>query len=149
MGPTMGHAIGGVMCVKGHAMGGVMCVKGHAMGGVMCVKGHHMGGVVCSWVITWVGSCVRGSLHGWGHVWGRPSDNGATHSGKGSTCSKLFVRQGFCGWPGGPKLKHDYWSNTDGFLHRAAAETPPPQTSERTSEFLSERFSQRWIPKPP
>ena len=52
-------------------------------------------------VITWVGSCVRGSLHGWGHVWGHPSDNGATHSGKCSICSKLFVRQGFCGWRGG------------------------------------------------
>ena len=51
-------------------------------------------------VITWVGSCVRGSLHGWGHVWGHPSDDGATHSGKGSICSKLFVRQGFCGWSG-------------------------------------------------
>ena len=51
-------------------------------------------------VITWVGSCVRGSLHGWGHVWGHPSDNGVTHSGKGSICSKLFVGQGFCGWPG-------------------------------------------------
>ena len=50
-------------------------------------------------VITWVGSCVRGPLHGWGHVRGHPSDNGATHSGKGSICSKLFVRQGFCGWP--------------------------------------------------
>ena len=35
-------------------------------------------------VITRVGSCVRGSLHGWGHVWGHPSDTGATHSGKGS-----------------------------------------------------------------
>ena len=51
-------------------------------------------------VITWVGSCVRGSFHGRGHVWGHPSDNAATHSGKGSICSKLFVRQGFCGWPG-------------------------------------------------
>ena len=51
-------------------------------------------------VITWLGPCVRGSCDGWGHVWGRPSDNGATHSGKGSMCSKLFVRQGFCGWPG-------------------------------------------------
>ena len=50
MGPTMGHAMGGVMCVKGHAMGGVMCVKGHNMGGVMCS--------VCSWAITWVGSCM-------------------------------------------------------------------------------------------
>ena len=39
-------------------------------------------------------------LHAWGHVWGRPSDSGATHSGKGSICSKLIVRQGFCGWPG-------------------------------------------------
>ena len=29
-----------------------------------------------------------------------PSDNEATHSGKGSICSKLFVRQGFCGWSG-------------------------------------------------
>ena len=28
MGPTMGHAVGG-SCVMGHAMGGVMCVKGH------------------------------------------------------------------------------------------------------------------------
>ena len=55
--------------------------------------------------ITWVGSCVRGSLHGWGHVWGRPSDNGATHSGKGSICSKLFVRQGFCGWSGRVKFR--------------------------------------------
>ena len=34
---------------------------GHAMGGVMCVKGHHMGGIMCSWVITWMGSCM-GSL---------------------------------------------------------------------------------------
>ena len=58
----------------GHAMGGVMCVKGHHMGGVMCVKGHHMGGVMCLWVITWVGSYERG----------HPSDNGATHSGKDS-----------------------------------------------------------------
>ena len=56
-------------------------------------------------VITWVGSCVRRSLHGWGHVWGHPSENGATHSGKGSICSKLFVRQGFCGWPGRVKLR--------------------------------------------
>ena len=55
-------------------------------------------------VITWVGSCVRGSLHVWGHVWGHPSDNGATHPGKGSICSKLFVRQGFCGWPGRVKF---------------------------------------------
>ena len=59
-------------------------MMGHATGGVMCVKGHHMGGVMC----------VRGSLHGWGHVRGHPSDNGATHYGKGSICSKLFVRQG-------------------------------------------------------
>ena len=57
----------------GHVMGGVMCVKGHHMGGVMCVKGDHMGGVMCSWVITWVG-----------HVWGHPSDDGAT---QGSTRS--------------------------------------------------------------
>ena len=64
----------------------------HAIGGVMCVKGHHMGGV--------------GSLHGWGHVWGPPSDSGASHSGKGSICSKLFVRQGFCGWSGWVKLGH-------------------------------------------
>ena len=65
------------------------------------VVGHAMGGVMCSWGITWVGSCVRGSLHGWGHVFvGHPFDNGATHSGKGSICSKLFVRQGFRGWPG-------------------------------------------------
>ena len=35
-------------------------------------------------LITWVGTCVRGSLHGWGHVWGHPPDNGVTHSGKGS-----------------------------------------------------------------
>ena len=60
-------------------------MMGHAKGGVMCVKGHHMG-------------AVCGSLHGWGHVWGHPSENGATHSGKGSICSKLFVRQCFCGW---------------------------------------------------
>ena len=33
-------------------------MMGHAMGGVMCVKGHHMGGVMCSWVIAWVGSCM-------------------------------------------------------------------------------------------
>ena len=33
-------------------------MMGHAMGGVMCVKGHHMGGVICSWVSTWVGSCM-------------------------------------------------------------------------------------------
>ena len=64
-------------------------MMGHAMGGVMCVKGPHMEGVMCSSVITW-----------WGHVWGHPSDNGAIHSGKGSICSKLFARQGFCGWPG-------------------------------------------------
>ena len=64
-------------------------MMGHAMGGVMCVKGHHMGGVMCSWVITW-----------WGRVWGHPSDNGATHAGKGSICSKFFVRQGFYGFPG-------------------------------------------------
>ena len=56
-------------------------------------------------VITWVGSCVRGSLHGWGRAWGHPSENGATHSGKGSICSKLFVRQGFCGWSGHVKPK--------------------------------------------
>ena len=31
---------------------------GHAMGGVMCVKGHHMGGVMRAWVITWVRSCM-------------------------------------------------------------------------------------------
>ena len=66
-----------------------MCVKGHDMGGVMCVKGHDMGGVMFSWVMTWVGSCM-----------GSPTDNGATRSGKGSICSKLFVRQGFCGSPG-------------------------------------------------
>ena len=78
MGPTMGHAIGGVTRDGGHAMGGVMCVKGH-----------HMGGVMCSWVIPWVGSCM-----------GHPSDDGATHSGNGSICSRLFVRQGLCGWPG-------------------------------------------------
>ena len=48
-----------------------------------------------------MGSCDRGSLHGWGHVWGHPSDNGATHSGKGSICSKLIVRQGsVAGWGG-------------------------------------------------
>ena len=75
------------------------CMMGHAMGGVMCVKGHHMGGIMC----------VRGSLHGWGHVWGHPSDNGATHSGKGSTCSKLFVGQGFCGWPGRVKQKLEFF----------------------------------------
>ena len=69
-------------------------MMGHAMGGVMCVKGHHVGGVMC----------VRGSFHGWGHVWGHPSDNGAAHSGKGSICSKLFVRQSFCGWPGRVKI---------------------------------------------
>ena len=57
-------------------------------------------------VITWVGSCVRGSLHGWGHAWGHPSDNGVTHSGKGSICSKLFVRQSFCGWPG--RVKYSF-----------------------------------------
>ena len=50
-------------------------MMGYAMGGVMCVKGHHMGGVMCSWVIT--------------YVWGHASDNRATHSGKGSICSKL------------------------------------------------------------
>ena len=33
-------------------------MMGHAMGGVMCVKGHHMGWVICSWVITRVGSCM-------------------------------------------------------------------------------------------
>ena len=36
---------------------------------------------------------------------------------------------------------------TAGFSYRAGAETPPP-TFEKLSEFLSERFSQRWIPKP-
>ena len=80
MGPTMGHAMGGVMC-DGSCSG-----WGHDS----CVLR----------IITWVGSCVRGSLHGWGHVWGHPSDSGATHAGKGCICSKLFVRQGFCGWPG-------------------------------------------------
>ena len=30
-----------------------------------------------------VGSCVLRSLHGWGQIWGDPSDNGATHSGNG------------------------------------------------------------------
>ena len=72
----------------------VSCVMGHAMGGVMRVKGHHM-----------AGSCVRGSLHGWGHAWGHASYNGATHSGKGSICSKLFARQGFCGWLGRVNLR--------------------------------------------
>ena len=52
---------------------------GHAKSGVMCVKGHHMGGV----------------MYGVTHL-----IIGATHSGKGSICSKLFVRQGFSGWPG-------------------------------------------------
>ena len=33
-------------------------MMGHAMGGVMCVKGHHMGGFMCSWVIIRVGSCM-------------------------------------------------------------------------------------------
>ena len=30
--------------------------------------GHAMGGSCVLRVITWVGSCVRGSSHGWGHV---------------------------------------------------------------------------------
>ena len=33
---------------------------GHAMGGVMCVKGHHIDGVKCSWVIHGWGRV-------WGH----------------------------------------------------------------------------------
>ena len=72
----------------GHAMGGVM-YGGHAMGGVMCVKGHHMGGVMCSWVITCVASCVRGSLHGWGHVF-------VGHYMGGIMCSWVVTWVGSC-----------------------------------------------------
>ena len=35
---------------------------------------------------------------------------------------------------------------TAGFLHRAGAQTT--QTFQKISEFLPERFSRRWIPKP-
>ena len=38
------------------------CVMGHAIGGVMCVKAHHMGGVMSSWVITGVGSCMESPI---------------------------------------------------------------------------------------
>ena len=32
--------------------------------------------------------------------------------------------------------------------YRDGAETPPPPNFEKVSEFFSERFSQRWMPKP-
>ena len=38
---------------------------------------------------------MGGVMYGVTHV-----INGTTHSGKGAICSKLFVRQGFFGWPG-------------------------------------------------
>ena len=40
MGPTMGHATGGVTCVEGHHMGGVIIIFGHMF------VGHYMSGAM-------------------------------------------------------------------------------------------------------
>ena len=62
-------------------------------------------------VITWVGSSVRGSSHGWGHVFVGHCMGGVMHGvthlitgppilGRVPHVQNSFVRQGFCGWPG-------------------------------------------------